>query len=91
MTVFVDEVRFTHFPKPKPPFDMGFCHMTADPVEELHAMARKLKLRRSWFQDGGTVPHYDLTPRRRELAIDLGAEFVPAKEQARRRIANRRE
>jgi hypothetical protein len=37
----------------------------------------------------GRVPHYDLTPGKREAAIRAGAVFVPAREQARRRIAAR--
>jgi hypothetical protein len=38
--------------------------------EELHAFARSIGLRRSWFQDGGgpyrsRIPHYDITTSRK--------------------------
>jgi hypothetical protein len=69
-------------------FKGGGAHLTADTIEELHVMAEILGMRREWFQDG-RVPHYDLTPKRRTLALSLGVMFVPAKEQARKRIAKR--
>lgn len=39
------------------------CHMYADAVG----------MRRAWFQDRGTLPHYDLVPKRRAHAVRLGA------------------
>lgn len=81
----VDEIRVWPGKKPRC-FASGSCHLTCDgDVEELHAFAEKLGLRREWFQRG-RVPHYDLTPRKREVALGLGAVVVPAREQARRRI-----
>jgi hypothetical protein len=66
--------------------------MTTDgTLGELHTFARKLGLQREWFQDSLIAPHYDLTPIRRIRALELGAEFVPAKEQARRRKKTRGE
>lgn len=82
MTVYVDEVM--RWPTTIRCFRDGSCHLTADTVEELHEVAAKLRLKRSWFQSG-PVPHYDLTPGKRVSAVRLGAVFVPAKEQARRR------
>ena len=38
-------------------------------VEEMHLLAAKLGLRRDWFDED----HYDLTPSKRQAAIDLGA------------------
>ena len=39
-----------------------WCHMVSDrSVEELHAFASEMGLRRGWFQ-GGRHPHYDLRP-----------------------------
>ena len=49
------------------------CHMTADTPAELHAMAARLGMRREWYQDQGTIPHYDLTPPRRAAAVQAGA------------------
>jgi hypothetical protein len=40
--------------------------------EELHAMARRIGMHRSWFQGD----HYDLVPPRRAAAVKLGAVEV---------------
>jgi hypothetical protein len=51
-------------------------HLVADHLDELHAFARRLGLRREWFQDGPR-PHYDLTTRRAlERAVRAGAKRV---------------
>lgn len=49
------------------------CHMYADTLDELHALASRIGMRRSWFQNKPSLPHYDLTPRKRNLAIRAGA------------------
>lgn len=49
------------------------CHMYADTLDELHAMADAIGMRRAWFQPRGTLPHYDLVPARRRAALKLGA------------------
>jgi hypothetical protein len=53
------------------------CHMFSDQVDlaELHDLARRIGMRRRWFQDGST-PHYDLTPSRRAQAVARGAVEV---------------
>lgn len=85
MTVYVDEVFL--WPTEIRCFRNGAAHLTADTLEELHDAARRLGLRRSWFQNHSRVPHYDVTPRVRERALREGiAVFVPAREQARRRL-----
>lgn len=50
-----------------------WCHMIADSVDELHAMADRLGLKRAWFQDHPRHPHYDLIPTKRAAAIKMGA------------------
>ena len=58
-----------------------WCHLWCDPGEDeaLHELARKIGLKRSWFQGskntkrGVTLPHYDITASKRELAIQHGA------------------
>lgn len=66
------------------------CHMTCDgDIEELHELARRIGLRREWFQPRST-PHYDLTPARREKALKNGAVFVPARTQALARFEARK-
>lgn len=71
MAVYVDPVReyggSREFRWPRS------CHMYADTLEELHAMARAIGMRREWFQDHRDFPHYDLVPTRREKAVSLGA------------------
>jgi hypothetical protein len=86
----VDELRL--FPGAKPPFHRGSCHLTVWPqafadLVRLHDFAAQLGMKREWFQRHHSAPHYDLTPARRADALKLGATFVPAKEQARRRKA----
>ncbi len=83
MGVFVDELRV--WPHAQGPFRAGSCHMTATTVEELHAFAAGLGLRRAWFQDHRIAAHYDLTPPGREAALRRGAIFVPIREQLRAR------
>lgn len=87
MTVYVDEL--VVWPHARHPcFKGGSAHLTADTVEELHAFASQLGLWRSWYQPQSS-PHYDLSKSKRDRALKLGAVFVSAREQARRRTAAR--
>jgi len=54
-----------------------WCHMYADTDAELHAMARRIGLRRSWFQYSQHLPHYDVTAQKRVQALKAGA--IPTK------------
>ena len=49
------------------------CHMYADSLDELHATARLIGLRRDWFQPKDKLPHYDLVPTKRKAAVRAGA------------------
>lgn len=51
----------------------GGAHMLASNLDELHAMAEKLGLKRAWFQGTSTFAHYDLTAGKRALAVKAGA------------------
>lgn len=74
MTVYVD--------RPKHRLGrMVMCHLLADNVDELHAMADKLCLRRAWHQTC-PVPHYDICKAKRQAAIRLGATEVRMHELA---------
>lgn len=84
MTVYVDELR--QWPTRIRCFKPGSCHLMADTLDELHAFAARLGLKRAWFQDHRLHPHYDLTASKRARALELGAVFVPGKEQARARL-----
>ena len=79
MTVFVD-ILIKHdltgkSAQVKRVFAHGACHMFTDgQIEELHAMAERIGMRQSWFQnDNPDLPHYDLSPARRSRAVDFGA------------------
>jgi hypothetical protein len=63
-----------------------WCHLLADDLDELHAFARRLGMRRGWFQcpPKASKPHYDLTEGRRALAIKLGAKPIGRRETVER-------
>lgn len=88
MSVYVDEFR-RWLPIARGLWHKGSSHLTSDTEAELHVFAARIGLKRGWFQADPRHPHYDLTESRREAAIAAGAVFVPAKEQARRRLAAR--
>lgn len=50
-----------------------WCHLVADSLDELHAFAARIGLRRSWFQGVASYPHYDVTTDVRERALIAGA------------------
>lgn len=54
------------------------CHLFTDvhSLELLHQFARQLGLKRAWFQQHGTMPHYDLTASKRIQAIKSGATWI---------------
>lgn len=51
---------------------MKMCHMFADSLDELHAMADRIGLKKKWFQ-GRKTPHYDVCQSKRRIAVRLGA------------------
>lgn len=68
----------------------GGGHMQADTVDELHAFAARLGLKRSWFQTKPGRPehdHYDLTASKRRKAIELGATAESWRDAALRHVA----
>ena len=81
MSVYVDALQ----PRPSSPrWKHGdSCHLTADTLDELHTFARRIGLRRGWFQNA-MLPHYDLTARRRLAALAAGAIPIDRNEVARR-------
>lgn len=64
MPVYVDKSR-------NPYGQMVMSHMLAYTLEELHAMADRIELKRKWFQPL-SMPHYDGSRTRRALAIEHG-------------------
>jgi hypothetical protein len=90
MAVYVDDAFCCDDPKGWGMFTGG-GHMQADSLDELHAFAAKIGMRREWFQSRPGRPdrdHYDLTRARRDKAILLGAipEAVEDGTARRRRI-----
>ncbi len=80
--ILVDEIR--HYPQAVGSRKL-WSHMTSDASEaELHEMAQAIGLRREWFQDHPTHPHYDITPPKRRAAIARGAVEVTSIEALRR-------
>lgn len=77
MSVYVDPM-MSCVPTPRWRWNEA-CHMFADSVDELHAFAKDLGLKREWFQSPGvncspsSLPHYDLTGAMRIKAIRMGA------------------
>lgn len=67
MPVYVDR-------KKMPYGRMLMCHLLADTLPELHAMADTIGLARRHFQaHTGKVPHYDLSQAYRAKAVKAGA------------------
>jgi hypothetical protein len=71
MTVYVDTPRH-------PLGRMLMCHMAADSLAELHAMAQHLGVRRH-FQNKPGRPHYDICKANRARAVAAGAIEVDSR------------
>ena len=75
MTVYVDDMRA--------PFGrLIMCHMIADTLAELHAMADRISVARRWFQNTVSGPHYDIALSKRALAVRYGAREITLRECA---------
>ena len=73
MTVYVD----------KPFYRVGrmvMCHMVADTLQELHAMADLIGVDRRHFQSDASTPHYDVCKQMRAVAVGAGAREVNRRE-----------
>jgi len=55
-------------------------HMTADNVDELHAFAVQVGIRRCWFHNKPGRPHYDVTDGQRTAALNAGAVSVSTRQ-----------
>ena len=75
MTVYVDDMHKTAMGSYG---RMKMCHMIADRVDELHAMADKIQVKRKWYQGPPVTvnPHYDICMAKRALAVEFGAQEV---------------
>lgn len=68
MAVYVDNMRAGYG-------RMKMCHMLADSVAELLAMADRIGVDRKWFQ-ALSHPHFDICLAKRALAVACGAVQV---------------
>ncbi len=75
MPVYVDDMR-AGFGR------MVMCHMVADTVAELHAMADTIGVNRRWYQGPPVtlMPHYDIALSKRALALQAGAQEIRMRE-----------
>ncbi len=84
MTVYVDDVRH-RFGR------MVMCHMWADTLDELLAMADRVGVARKWLQQPPKASwvHFDIALSKKALAIDAGAvltdRYGPVEHVARQR------
>lgn len=67
---------------------MIMSHMVADSLEELHEVADKIGMKRSWFQDKN-YQHYDVSKGKRALAINCGAIEVTDRYIVKHRIGRK--
>lgn len=95
MTVYVDDVRHSFG-------SMIMCHMWADSLDELMAMADRIGVARKWIQGHSTLSigkareaswiHFDIAASKKALAIRQGAvltdKFGPVEFLARRDVAS---
>jgi Protein of unknown function (DUF4031) len=72
MTIYVDDIRIT---ATVGRYSARWSHLFSDvnDLGELHQFAQSIGLRRCWFQDKKSGPHYDVTERMRHRAIQAGA------------------
>lgn len=69
MVVYVDDM---HLYPMGQFYRMKMSHMIADTDKELHAMAKRLGLKREWYQGD----HYDVSKEKRSLAVKYGAVSI---------------
>lgn len=75
MTVYVDNMRKRYR-------TMIMCHMVADTVDELLAMADRIGVKRRWLQTPATRPHFDICFEKRALAVKHGAVEITMRQAA---------
>ena len=81
MSVYVGEM-FACLPNKNWRYNQA-AHLFADNLDELHLLASKIGLKRSWFQPHAIVPHYDLTTSKRTQALAAGAIAVDLRSEGR--------
>lgn len=75
MPVYVDSMRARYG-------RLILCHMLADTVEELNAMAARIGVNERWLQKR-PVPHYDICLTKKKAALEAGATLIDRRAVAR--------
>jgi len=87
VTVYVDKLtRYPNITGVAKRYGNYWCHMWADTLDELHAMADRIYLQRGWFQDRQGFPHYDMVQSRRLAALKAGAVEKSLKDHIREQL-----
>ena len=73
MSIYIDNARIIWANK-------VWCHLVADSLDELHAFAEDIGLKRQWFQASASYPHYDITLKTRSIALAKGAKIGSRKQ-----------
>jgi len=90
MTIYVDDI--SRYPSriisnDAKKFGNRWCHMWTDgKIEDLHEFAKKIKLKKEWFQNNKRMPHYDLVESKRKLALENGAKYMSLKDWYRLKL-----
>ena len=77
MSVYVDSVRIKWKGK-------IWCHLVAASLSELHNFASMIGLKRSWFQNKRSCPHYDICLSKKHKAVELGAIEIDKRMMAKK-------
>lgn len=72
----------TKNPNPKSKIWVESCHLVTDngDYDKLHRFAERIGLKRKWFQEDASLPHYDLTANKRRRAVMYGAKQITKRE-----------
>ena len=74
--IYVDAAEWKKSPKGR----KSYAHMVADSLEELHAFAEEIGVKKHFFHNSKAAPHYDITSDQHPIAIAHGAFLVSSKE-----------
>lgn len=74
--IYVDAAEW----KKSPTGRKSYAHMVADSMEELHAFAERIGVKKHFFHRSKTAPHYDITSEQHVVAIANGATLVDSRE-----------
>ena len=79
MNIYVDQL--TNYPSESLSLELRragtrWAHLWCLDLDNLHSFARRLGLKRNWYQDRPRFPHYDIVPSVHRRALECGAELM---------------